>query len=488
MRRLIIDAAIYGVGDLIFKFVTFAVFPIYANLFSVEQFGVLALVITSAALVGVVLNLGLNNAIQRYYFEPNMLEERRPVLVSTGLIILLLWSSLVTLLLLFGLHPLKGTLEQRYDIEWLFLVLALTSNIPLLIVTYCLDVLRLHFSPWWYSLLAALRSLPAVAIGLFLIVALEQGLLGIFAGQVLGLILAVPLGLWLIRKELRWRFDFGVAREIVLFGYPFVFVSLAYWAFGSMDRWMLGELSDNTNVGLFSIAYSFAGVITFVTLAFGQAWSPYVFKLYAEDPDYRDKIGRLFSYWFFALAFIGLIISLFGYEILRLTTPETYWPAATTLSVLAMGFVLAGTTQFTPLGISLERRTNLLSVAAWITAIVNFFLNLVLIPKWGALGSGAATFVSYAALTGLYLYWAQKLHPLPLEAKKLSFSLLIVVSAPLFSGFLNSFAWSVWLIAVKALILGLVLLLGFAARIIKFSDIKRVADPRVVRLAVRERG
>src|SRR3712207_843503 len=107
MRRLIKDAAIYGVGDLIFKFVAFAVFPIYANLFSVEQFGVLALVITSAALVSVVLNLGLNNAIQRYYFEPNILEERRPVLVSTGLIVLLLWSSLVTALLLFGLHPLK---------------------------------------------------------------------------------------------------------------------------------------------------------------------------------------------------------------------------------------------------------------------------------------------------------------------------------------------------------------------------------------------
>ena len=144
MNRLLKDTAIYGVGDFIFKFVSFAVFPIYANLFSVEQFGVLALVLTSASLVGLVLNLGLNNAVQRYYFEPNILEEQRPVLVSTGLVVLLLWASLVTALLLFGLHPFRDALDQRYDIEWLFLVLALSANLPSVVITYCLDVLRLR--------------------------------------------------------------------------------------------------------------------------------------------------------------------------------------------------------------------------------------------------------------------------------------------------------------------------------------------------------
>ena len=314
-----------------------------------------------------------------------------------------------------------------------------------------------------------------MALSLFFIIALDQGLLGLFAGQILAFTLVMPLSLWLIRKELRWEFDFGFAREIVRFGYPFIFTGLAYWVFSSMDRWLLGELSDNTSVGLYSIAYSFAGVLTFVTTAFAQAWSPFAIKLYAEDPDYRNKISRLFSYWFFGLALIGLTISLFGYEILRLTTPEAYWPAATVLSVLAMGLVLMGTTQFTALGISLERRTNLLSTAAWAAAIINFLLNLVLIPEWGALGSGTATLVAYAVLTGLYLYWAQKLHSLPLEAKKLLFSLLIVLFAPLFSGFLNSFPWDIWVVMLKLLALGLVLLLGFATRTIKLSDIQRLS-------------
>ena len=479
MKRLLKDAVVYGLGDLIFKFVTFAVFPIYAHLFSVERFGVLALVGSSAALISTVLNLGLNNAVVRYYLAPDVLEERRPVLVSTGLVVLLLWSSLVTALLLFGLRPFSDALEQRYGIEWPLLVLALAANLPLLVIMYCLDVIRVHFSPWRYSLLAALRSLPAIAISLFLVIALDQELLGYFAGQVLAFTLAVPFGLWLIRKELKWRFDFGLAREIVLYGYPFIFTGLAYWVFSSMDRWMLGELSDNTNVGLYSIAYNFAGILIFVTTAFAQAWSPFALRLHAEDPDYRNKISRLFSYWFFALALVGLAVSLFGYEILRLTTPEAYWPAATTLSVLAMGLVLMGTTQFTALGISLERKTSLLSAAAWIAAIVNFLLNLVLIPKFGTLGSAAATFVAYATLTGFNLYWAQKLHFFPLESKKLLFSLVIVVFAPLLSGFLNASAWDLWVVAVKVLALGLVLFFGFATRVVVFADLKRLS-PRGV--------
>lgn len=158
MRRLLKDAAIYGLGDFVFRFVLFASFPVFANFLSVEQFGVLALLSAAAILVNVVLNLGINTAIQRYYFEPTMLEARRPVLVSTGLIVLLLWSSVVMAILLFGLHPFRDTLDQRYGIEWLLLVLALTANLPLVIVTYCLDVLRLHFSPWRYSLLGCKGS------------------------------------------------------------------------------------------------------------------------------------------------------------------------------------------------------------------------------------------------------------------------------------------------------------------------------------------
>ena len=170
---------------------------------------------------------------------------------------------------------------------------------------------------------------------------------------------------------------------------------------------------------MYSIAYKFAGILLFVNAAFGQAWNPIALKLKNDDAKDRVAYSRVFSGWFFFLTIAGSAIVLFGNEALRLLTPREYWTAAPALAPLVMGVVLSGTTQITGLGISLENRTRLFAGAAWTTALVNVLLNFLLIPRFGALGAGIATFLSYALLTGLYLYWSQRLHPIPLEISKL---------------------------------------------------------------------
>ncbi len=466
--------AIYGAGDFAFRFIAFAVFPIYAHLFSVDQFGIMELVNTLAGLVSIFLGLGITNAVQRFYWDPKFQEEKRSVLVSTGLFLLLVWSLLFTAGVLFAAHLFTGKLNEGYGILWVFIFLSLTSNIPIQILQYSLDTLRLRFAPWKFMLLSGWRNLSGVALGLLFILVLKMGLLGFFLGNFLAPAVSIPLGVWLIRKDLKWRVDREVAKEVILFGYPFIFAGLAYWFFGSLDRWMLGTLSDNTQVGLFSIAFKFASILVFVNFAFGQAWSPFAMKTYAERPDYREVFSRIFSYLFFGLSLIGVCLTIFARELLQLLTPEPYWPAATIMGFLVMGMVLLGTTQITALGISLERKTHLISVAAWVTAVVNFVLNLLLIPKWGALGSGIAIFLSYTVLTGLFLFWTQRFHPIPLEVKKLIVSFCIILSALAFSSYINSLQWSSMILLSKLLFLGLLLLLGFITEMERVSYFLRI--------------
>ena len=457
LRTLVKDTAIYGLGDFIFKFIGFAIFPIYAHVFKVDEFGVMALVTTLAGLVAVLLNMGMNNAVQRFYWDPQTPEGHRPVLVSTGLWVLLTWSTLLTALVLLLLSPLRIGIQQRFDVLWIFILLSLVSNIPSEILQYSLNILRLHFSPWLFTLVSAWRNLAGVLLGLFWVLILKKGLLGFFWGNFLGLVVAIPLGFWLIRKDLRFEFDKQIAKEIMAFGYPFIFTGLAYWVFGSMDRWMLGGLSNNTEVGLYSIASKFATILIFFNTAIGQAWSPFAMKLLGEDPDYRLTFSKVLSALFLGLVLIGFVVSLFGLEMLRLTTPAAYWPAANTLSVLAMGIVLAGTTQVTALGISIGRRTQLFATGSWIAAILNLLLNWLMIPKWGALGAGLATFVSYFFLSGFYLYWTQRIHPIPLQVKALLLSLALLFFSLASSFYLNGLHWSVGILFSKIILSSLVI-------------------------------
>jgi len=174
------------------------------------------------------------------------------------------------------------------------------------------------------------------------------------------------------------------------------------------------------------------------------------------------------------MTLIGTLISVFSSEILRLSTPETYWRSAAPLSVLTIGVVFSSTTQVTALGISLERRTNLFSIGSWGTALINFFLNLLLIPRFGALGAALATFVSYVILSSYYLYWTQRLHPFLLEFRKLALCVLINLSTIIFTLNINQAGWSTDGFLLKIGFLLLIITLGKMAGILKVEDFVRL--------------
>jgi len=89
------DVAIYGAADFAFRLIAFAVFPIYAHVFTVEQFGVYALVSASAGLVALLANLGISNAAQRYYWDAEAAAATQPSIISTGLLVLVASSTAI---------------------------------------------------------------------------------------------------------------------------------------------------------------------------------------------------------------------------------------------------------------------------------------------------------------------------------------------------------------------------------------------------------
>ena len=446
------DVVVYGLSDFVFKIIAFAVFPIYAHTFSVHEFGVIELVTSLASLLAMGCGLGLNNAVQRFYFDPGITRDKQRSVVSSGLLLQSSLSVVLVIAALVGLYPFRDRIETSYGIPWLVFVLAFVGLIPALILQFVLDVLRLHFSPWRYTAVALLRNVLGVAVGLVLILAFGFGISGVFMGAAAGGLFAIPLGLWMIGRDLRFHFDTEVARCLAQFGYPFVFTGVAYWIFGSLDRWMLAYLSGIEDVGLFGIAFKFAMVAMFLNAAFGQAWSPWAMKIRSERSDYRKVYSQIFSKWFVLLTMVGCLLSIFSKELLQLTTPEPYWPAANIIVVAVLGVVFFGTTQITAIGISIEKQTRLFAISAWIAAAANFMLNILLIPTFGAIGAATATTLTYFGLSAAYLYWTQKIHPLPLHWEQLFSVFLAAVSTVPIALMLNSHESKPSIILIKTLV------------------------------------
>ena len=479
IRSLFKDTAVYGMGDLVFKLVAFAVVPIYTHVFTVDEFGVMALIVSLAGLIGTFATLGMNNSVQRFYWDSKERGSNPKTIVSMGLGILILWSLALIAVVILGGYLVRDVLWQRLGLQWIWVILALAGILPFQIMVYAQDVLRIHFSPWKYTFVSACRNFFGVGLGLFFILSLSWGLTGYFWGMFWALWITAPIAVWLIRKDLVWDLNREEGKKLIQFGYPFIFAGLAYWIFTASDRWMLGVLADTTQVGYYSVAFYMMSIVFFVNQAFGAAWSPVAFKIYSEDPRYREIFGRILSYWLLGLVLLSGGITLFSEELLALLTPSEYWGAAGFVGFLMMGAVFYGTTQITPIGISLEKKTQLISRASWITAGINIALNFLLIPRMGAMGAALATCISYACLTGLYLFWTQKLHPILLESKKIVWSILIflllVTPFPFYR--LGS---EVSIFFSKLVFCAMIIALTFALDLIKVADIRKLRDRQTV--------
>ena len=429
LNRLGKDVAVYGGADFVFKLLQFVVIPIYSQRLSVAEFGILALLQVSALLAGIVINLGVSYSVQRFYFDADIPEERRPALVTTGLVQLLVSGTLILSLLGLLLHYNQGQLATEYQLPWALVLVALLTVLPDQVAQYSLDTSRLQFSPLRFCLIALVKNAVGLLLGLWLLLQHDMGVLGLLAGNLAAALLAAPLGLWLIRQDLTLRIDRSYVVMMLRFGGPFIFTAAAYWVFASMDRWLLAELSDAVQVGLFSIAFKFASVLTLVITAFHQAWIPVAMRMARDDPNYRQLFAAIFNAWFFLLALTALALALFADEVMMLLTPEPYWAAAPAMAIGAAAIAISGPTQITSLGLTLEKRTFSIALGAWLAAAANVLLNILLIPRLGATGSAIATLIAYALLTLFFLWGSQRHHPLPLHYGRLSYGLLIVAAA-----------------------------------------------------------
>lgn len=419
LNRLLSSMAIYGGADFASKLVAVISFPIIASTLGTSLYGTLELVLSFTIILGLIANCGLNNALQRFYWDGDTPLSERPVLVSSGVVTLCVFLGLAVALgtgvAALAFHgSLWGMDEIEISLAGIFAALVLMAFTQL--SQFILDVLRLHFAPWRFFAVSFLSRIGTAVLGVLAVLWLGFKLDGLLVLQALAISLTIPLGLWMIRRDLTRAVTPQTVNMLVRFGYPFIFAGLAFWLFSSMDRWMLASMRSIDEVGVYSVANRFAMIAMFFSTAFGLAWSPMSIKVKADHPDsYRKVYAGILLLLTGTMLAVATTLAVFSGDILALTMPAEFANAAPALAVLSLGIVFQATQQVTGTGISLERKTHLFAYLSWGAAAVNFGANWLLIPEFGVLGAAWATALSYFVLTSGYLWASQRLHPLPLD-------------------------------------------------------------------------
>tara|TARA_B100000902_G_scaffold390594_1_gene439790 strand:+ start:771 stop:2216 length:1446 start_codon:yes stop_codon:yes gene_type:complete len=464
LAKLAKDSAIYGGADFLTKILSFLVFPFIAAALSTKAFGLLELILTITALVGMIVNCGLNSSVQRFYWDKDTTVEMQQVIVTSGYSAQIVFG-VIFLIIGFMFLPFLTSIFKENDIpiSWITLISALFLIVFMEWIKYALDVIRLHFTPWKFFFLAMQSRVLVAFFGLYAVVFLGLGIDGFLVSHALGLIISTPLAIWFIRKDINLaKLDLEWVKELVKYGYPFIYAGLAFWLFSSMDRWMLASMNSFEEVGIYSVASRLSSIVFFFSMAFGQAWSPIAIKIRTDYPEeYRDIYGQVLVYLIFSMSIVGGGLALFSGEAIYLLFPSEFLPSAMPMLILCFSIVLQSTMQVTAAGISIEKKTFIFARVSWFVALVNFILNYILIPEYGASGAATATLISYFILTISYLYFTQKLHPMKIPWFNLIILVFLVLLIAIISMYSITYSIRIEIIIMKFLFSLVCLIIGF---------------------------
>jgi O-antigen/teichoic acid export membrane protein len=258
-----------------------------------------------------------------------------------------------------------------------------------------------------------------VSLSIYLVVFRQKGIEGaLIAGAITSLFMLITM-MPILLRNINFRFSKSLLKQCLRYGLPFIPHTLAVYALFGVDRYFLNYYSSLSEIGVYSLAYKFALVITVGLAAMQNVWTPFRNELFNKT-DGKVIISRTTTYWFVIITAICMAVSLFAKEVLVLMADKKFWQAYEVVPILAIGYwFLSGYHTFGVTGIDATKTSKWYPVVSFIGLLINIILNFALIPPFGIWGAAAATAFAYLGMCLSSLIISNRLYYVKYEWKRL---------------------------------------------------------------------
>jgi O-antigen/teichoic acid export membrane protein len=215
--------------------------------------------------------------------------------------------------------------------------------------------------------------------------------------------------------------DIGIAvprfrnlREYLSFGLPTVPGNLSSWVINSSDNYLIGILLGIAYVGYYAPGYALGNIVTMFIAPLAFMLPAILSKHYDENNVTELQTVLKYSMKYYLILTIPSVIglSLLSKPILMIvTTPEIAEAGYLITPFVALSALLFGIYAIIMQIIILEKKTKVLGFIWIIAAILNFGLNLVLIPYIGIIGAALTTLISFAFGLIATIYYSSSYFP-----------------------------------------------------------------------------
>lgn len=174
-------------------------------------------------------------------------------------------------------------------------------------------------------------------------------------------------------------------------------ISVATSIYTNLDNVMLGFMTDDTQVGLYSTSIKIKSILVSVITSLGAVLMPRL-SYYIQNnmmEDFNKMIGKTFNFVSLLAIPLALYCGIFSKEIILLIAGEEFLGAVLPMRFLMLTIVCIGYSYITAVQMLVPLGMETKSVISYsICAVIDFVLNLLLIKRFGASAAAFSTMIT----------------------------------------------------------------------------------------------
>lgn len=201
-------------------------------------------------------------------------------------------------------------------------------------------------------------------------------------------------------RVLVWRPEVSYGLVLLKESWPLILAGISVMLYMRIDIVMLGKISGDGEVGLYSAASRVSEGFYFLPMIITSSVAPMLLRARVESAvHYRQSLLKLYIVMVRLSAMIAITLTIAAPFVIDLLFGEGYVKSAGILRVHAWAgipvFLGVASSQY----LNNEGEQKLALYRTLIGLSVNIILNLLLIPDYGAMGAAIATLISYFVAT-----------------------------------------------------------------------------------------
>lgn len=428
--------AIIGSGTFISMFLGLLTTPIITRIINPVEYGQLSIFTMYSQIGMMILCMGLDQAVVRYYYEQDNLQYKKALLFRCVKLPVIL-SAIVSIVIIY--LSLGNIVE--FEFSSLLIILLCFYTIAQIIYRFSQLIIRLEYNSKLFSLLSVVQKMTFIFVVIPAAMLLKREyLLILVAATIIALLLCLIISIvsqWKIWNFMDNRKEACTVTQKELFGYayPYIISMGVSTLFQATDKIYLNMYCTYNEVGIYSSTMTLISVFSIVQTTFNTLWAPMAVEHYSKGPEDRMFYQKGNSIITVIMYFIGICL-IFSKDIFAILLGEKYREAAYILPFLIFNPIMYTISETTVNGLVFMKKSKMQVVVAVGACATNIIGNTILVPRLGCQGAAISTGISYIVFFTLRTLIANRYYYVDFKLKKFYFLTLVVVIYALYNTFI----------------------------------------------------